>query len=164
VGYYTPPDAALTPSEDGAYLDYNRPPRILPPDRQTRFKLPNPVSDENKRPFPIVMLAAPLMMAIVMAVVMHRPQYLLMAAMSPMMMLGNYAQEKKSGKKTYAQQVADYEAKKARIEQDARDALTAERKHRHQECPDPATLLDIGIGPRQRLWEPRWPGRCPRPR
>ncbi|GAA2013277.1 FtsK/SpoIIIE domain-containing protein [Catenulispora yoronensis] len=155
VGYYTPPDAALTPSEDGAFLDYNRPPRILPPDRQTKFKLPSPVKDEHKRPFPVVMLVAPVMMAVVMALVMQRPQYLLMAAMSPMMMLGNYAQDKKTGKKTFAQQVADYEQKKARIEQDARDALALERAHRRQECPDPATLLDIGIGPRQRLWERR---------
>ncbi|GAA1979523.1 FtsK/SpoIIIE domain-containing protein [Catenulispora subtropica] len=155
VGYYTPPDAALTPSDDGAFLDYNRPPRILPPERQTRFRLPNPVSEEHKRPFPIVMLVAPLMMAIVMALVMKRPQYLLMAAMSPMMMLGNYAQDKKSGKKTHNQQIAEYEQKKARIEQDARDALNLERNHRRTECPDPATLLDIGIGPRQRLWERR---------
>ncbi|MEY9887240.1 S-DNA-T family DNA segregation ATPase FtsK/SpoIIIE [Catenulispora sp. MAP5-51] len=155
VGYYTPPDAALTPSEDGAFLDYNRPPRILPPERQTKFKLPSPVRDEHKRPFPIVMLVLPVMGAVLMAVMMGRPQYLMMAAMSPLMMMGNYWQEKKTGKTTYAQQVADYEAKKARIEQDARDALSLERNARRQESPDPATLLDIGIGPRQRLWERR---------
>ena len=155
VGYFTPPDAALTPSEDGAFLDYNRPPRILPPDRQTKFKLPAPVRDDHKRPFPIVMLVMPVMAAVLMAVMMKRPQYLMMAAMSPMMMMGNFWQEKKSGKKTYNQQVAEYEAKKARIEQDAREALTLERNARRQESPDPATLLDIGIGPRQRLWERR---------
>jgi S-DNA-T family DNA segregation ATPase FtsK/SpoIIIE len=155
VGYYTPPDAALTPSEDGAFLDYNRPPRILPPDRQTKFKLPAPVRDDHKRPFPIVMLVMPLMAAVLMAAMMHQARYLMMAAMSPLMMLGNYWQEKKTGKKTYNQQVADYEAKKARIEADAREALTLERNARRQESPDPATLLDIGIGPRQRLWERR---------
>jgi S-DNA-T family DNA segregation ATPase FtsK/SpoIIIE len=155
VGYYTAPDAALTPSEDGAFLDYNRPPRILPPDRQTKFKLPTPVKDDHKRPFPIVMLVMPVMAAVLMAVMMHRPQYLMMAAMSPMMMLGNFWQEKKSGKKTFGQQVAEYEAKKARIEQDAQQALALERNARRQESPDPATLLDIGIGPRQRLWERR---------
>ncbi|WP_194915930.1 FtsK/SpoIIIE domain-containing protein [Catenulispora rubra] len=155
VGYYTPPDAALTPSEDGAFLDYNRPPRILPPERQTRFKLPQPVVEESKRPFPVVMLIAPLLMSVVMAVVMGQPRYLIMAAMSPMMMLGNFWQDKKSGKSTFVQKVAEYEAKKARIEQDARDALALERNARRQESPDPATLLDIGIGPRQRLWERR---------
>ena len=37
---YEPPDAALHPSEDGAGLDFNRPPRLLPPQRATRFQLP----------------------------------------------------------------------------------------------------------------------------
>ena len=128
VGYYTPPDAALTLAEDGAFLDYNRPPRILPPERQDHASsCRRPVKDEHKRPFPIVMLVLPMMGAVLMAVMMGRPQYLMMAAMSPMMMLGNFWQEKKTGKKTFAQQVADYEAKKARIEQDAREALSLER-------------------------------------
>ena len=74
LGPYTPPDAALTLSEDGSALEFNRPPRLLPPERQTKFRLPNPVSEEHKRPFPVVMLVAPLMMAIVMAVVMHQPR------------------------------------------------------------------------------------------
>ncbi|NUP51273.1 MAG: cell division protein FtsK, partial [Catenulispora sp.] len=155
LGPYTPPDAALAVSEDGAALDFNRPPRLLPPERQTKFRLPNPVTDQHKRPFPFVMLVAPLFMAVGMAVLMKQPRYLLMAAMSPVMMLGNYFQEKKSGKKTYAQQVTDYEAKKARIEQDARDALTAERRVRRHLCPDAATILDIATGPRMRLWERR---------
>ncbi|OLE24701.1 MAG: cell division protein FtsK [Catenulispora sp. 13_1_20CM_3_70_7] len=155
LGPYTPPDAALAVSEDGAAFEFNRPPRLLPPERQTRFKLPSPIRDEHKRPFPIVMLAAPLMMAIVMTLMLHRPQYLLMAAMSPVMMLGNYIQEKKSGKKTFAQQAAEYEAKKARIEQDAHNALRIEQRARRHACPDAAMILDIATGPRLRLWERR---------
>ena len=34
---YEPPDAALHPSEDGAGIDFNRPPRLLPAERVTRF-------------------------------------------------------------------------------------------------------------------------------
>ena len=32
---YEPPDAALHPAEDGAGLDFNRPPRLLPQPRWT---------------------------------------------------------------------------------------------------------------------------------
>ena len=39
---YEPPDAALHPSEDGAGIDFNRPPRLLPPHRATKFQLPAP--------------------------------------------------------------------------------------------------------------------------
>lgn len=35
-------DAALQPSADGAGLDYNRPPRILPPESETSLRLPAP--------------------------------------------------------------------------------------------------------------------------
>ena len=132
VGYYTPPDAALTPSEDGAFLDYNRPPRLPPPEHQTSFMLPTPVRNDYRRPFPITMLAMPMIGAVAMALIMRQPQYLLMSTMSPTMLLGNYFMDRKSGRKTLAQQVADYEAKKARIEQDAREALTLERNARRQ--------------------------------
>ena len=37
---YEPPDAALHPAEDGAGLEFNRPPRLLPPEITTRFQLP----------------------------------------------------------------------------------------------------------------------------
>ena len=40
TGPITAPDAALEPSPDGAWLDYNRPPRLLPPERQNTFRLP----------------------------------------------------------------------------------------------------------------------------
>src|SRR5262249_13529473 len=67
LGVYSPPDAALTPSEDGVSLDYNRPPRMLPPDRKTRFQLPKEPGDNNNRPFPLVMVLAPVFMSVVMA-------------------------------------------------------------------------------------------------
>ena len=36
---YEPPDAALHPSDDGG-IDFNRPPRLLPPRRPAKFQLP----------------------------------------------------------------------------------------------------------------------------
>lgn len=39
---YSPPNAALKWSEDGAGLDYNRPPRLRPAERKTQFRLPSP--------------------------------------------------------------------------------------------------------------------------
>jgi len=44
-----PPDAALQLSEDGAGFDFNRPPRPLPPPRQTRFRLPAPPPSQPGR-------------------------------------------------------------------------------------------------------------------
>src|SRR5215472_12639487 len=64
LGPYEPPDAALQPSEDGAGFDFNRPPRLLPPQRETHFRLPAPPGKQDRRPLPILMSLMPLAMGI----------------------------------------------------------------------------------------------------
>ncbi|WRZ91342.1 FtsK/SpoIIIE domain-containing protein [Streptomyces sp. NBC_01007] len=152
---YTVPDAALKWSDDGAGLDYNRPPRLRPPERETKFRLPNPVRDYEARPLPWLMALTPLVSAIVMVLVFGRWYYMIMALMSPLIMLGNYLMDKKQGRKSHAKQVKEYNEHKARIEKDAQEALLAERLDRRRAIPDPATVLSLGTGPRTRLWERR---------
>lgn len=152
---YTQPDAALKWSEDGAALDYNRPPRLHPPERETKFRLPSPVRDYEARPLPWLMALTPLVTAVVMVLVFGRWYYMIMALMSPLIMLGNYLMDKKQGRKSHAKQVKEYNEHKARIEKDAQEALLAERLDRRQAIPDPATVLSLGTGPRTRLWERR---------
>ncbi|MFE2532866.1 FtsK/SpoIIIE domain-containing protein [Streptomyces sp. NPDC059371] len=152
---YTQPDAALKWSEDGAGLDYNRPPRLRPPERETKFRLPSPVRDYEARPLPWLMALTPLVSAIVMVLVFGRWYYMIMALLSPLIMLGNYFMDKKQGRKSHAKQVKEYNEHKARIEKDAQEALLAERLDRRRAIPDPATVLSLGTGPRTRLWERR---------
>uniref|UniRef100_A0AAU3I791 FtsK/SpoIIIE domain-containing protein n=1 Tax=Streptomyces sp. NBC_01393 TaxID=2903851 RepID=A0AAU3I791_9ACTN len=152
---YTQPDAALKWSEDGAALDYNRPPRLHPPERETKFRLPSPVRDYEARPLPWLMALTPLVSAVVMVMVFGRWYYMIMALLSPLIMLGNYLMDKKQGRKSHAKQVKEYNEHKARIEKDAQEALLAERLDRRRAIPDPATVLSLGTGPRTRLWERR---------
>jgi S-DNA-T family DNA segregation ATPase FtsK/SpoIIIE len=152
---YEPPDAALHPSEDGAGLDFNRPPRLLPPERMTRFQLPSPPGRAERRPLPILMAVVPVILGVAMAYFLHEIYMLAMSLMSPVMLIGNHYNERKHGRKTAAQQAADYSEHKARIERDAQEALDAERVQRRDDCPDPATVLTIASGPRRRLWERR---------
>ena len=152
---YQPPDAALYPGEDGATLEYNRPPRLLPPDRKTDFRLPQPPGEREGRPLPLLMMILPLVGAVVMAKMMHEMAYLLMAFMSPMMMLGNWYQDRKHGRKSHSRQQAEYRENKAAVEADAQAALLAERQAGRTAAPDPAAVLGIATGPRTRLWERR---------
>ncbi|MEU6995612.1 FtsK/SpoIIIE domain-containing protein [Streptomyces sp. NPDC046465] len=152
---YTPPNAALKWSEDGAGLDYNRPPRLRPPERQTTFRLPSPPREFEARPLPWLMALFPLVGAVVAAMIFNRWYYLIMAGLSPIMLFGNYFMDKKHGRKSHAKQVKEYKETKARIEKDAQDALIAERLDRRNAVPDPAAVLALGTGPRTRLWERR---------
>ncbi|MFJ8198008.1 FtsK/SpoIIIE domain-containing protein [Streptomyces sp. NPDC096152] len=152
---YTAPNAALKWSEDGAGLDYNRPPRLRPAERRTEFALPSPPGEYEARPLPWLMALFPLVGAVVSVVIFGRWYYLIMAVMSPIMLFGNYFMDKKHGRKSHAKQLKEYKEHKARIEQDAEDALGAERADRRQAMPDPAAVLAFGTGPRTRLWERR---------
>ncbi|MDQ1038008.1 S-DNA-T family DNA segregation ATPase FtsK/SpoIIIE [Streptomyces sp. V3I8] len=152
---YSPPNAALKWSEDGTGLDYNRPPRLRPPERQTRFKLPAKPRDFEARPLPWLMAITPLVGAVVAVMIFGRWYYLIMALLSPVILFGNYFMDKKHGRKSHAKQVKEYKEHKERIEKDAQDALVDERLDRRQAVPDPAAVLSMGTGPRTRLWERR---------
>ena len=152
---YEPPDAALQPSDDGAGLDFNRPPRLLPPQRQTHFRLPSPPGKQERRQLPILMAVAPLAMGIGGYFMFKSPYMLMFTALSPIMLVGQYLSDRKQGRKSHAQQTADYHEHKARIEGDAREALNIERVQRRTDCPDPGTVRSIAVGPRRRLWERR---------
>ena len=152
---YTPPNAALKWSDDGVGLDYNRPPRLRPPERQTSFRLPSPPRDYEARPLPWLMALTPLVGAVVSVMIFQRWYYLIMAGLAPILLFANYYNDKKHGRKSHAKQVEEYEEQKERIEKDAQDALVAERNDRRHALPDPATVLALGTGPRTRLWERR---------
>ncbi|MET9758706.1 FtsK/SpoIIIE domain-containing protein [Streptomyces sp. NPDC006372] len=152
---YTPPNAALKWSEDGIGLDYNRPPRLRPPERQTSFRLPAPPREYEARPLPWLMALTPLVGALVSVMIFQKWYYLIMAGLSPILLFANYYNDKKHGRKSHAKQVQEYEEQKERIEKDAQDALVAERNDRRHAIPDPATVLALGTGPRTRLWERR---------
>ena len=148
-------DAALQDSPDPGWLDYNRPPRLLPPPRETAFKLPGTPKENARAGLPWLTMMMPVIMGLTLAFVLQRWYMLTMAVFSPFMMLGSYLQGKKQGKRTYRQQMADYRDKKARIEEDVEQAVVDERMARRMESPDPALTLLIANGPRARLWERR---------
>ena len=152
---YQPPDAALQRSADGAGVDFNRPPRLLPPQRPARFRLPAPPGRPDRRPLPVLMTVLPSALGVGMWLAMGSVYLLMFVALSPAMMIGQHVSDRRQGRKSYAQQVEGYRDHKARIENAAADALAAERARLRTGCPDPAAVLMIASGPRRRLWERR---------
>ncbi|MEU4239635.1 FtsK/SpoIIIE domain-containing protein [Actinoplanes sp. NPDC026619] len=149
------PDAMIEPSPDSEYLDYNRPPRLLPPVRPDRFKIPQEPKAPNPNALPWLAAALPAAFGIVMSTVLRNPMYLMFAAMSPVMVLGNWWQSRRQGGRTYRTQVAEHKARVAAIEADIAETIVLERHDRRVASPDPAELLIVATGPRSRLWERR---------
>ncbi|GLY98645.1 FtsK/SpoIIIE domain-containing protein [Actinoplanes sp. NBRC 103695] len=152
---YTRPDAALEPSADGAGLDYNRPPRIRLPRRQTRFRLPSPPKEPPRSPVPWLVALIPLVGALALMLITGNKTMLLLALLSPLSMMGNHWFSRRQGKRSHTDLRREYAEHKDRIEREAREALEVEKAERREVCPDPAHIAVIATGPRRRLWERR---------
>lgn len=148
------PDAALVPSDDGG-LAYNRPPRLPPAPRNVKIEMPTEPGDAQKRPIPLIASLAPVLIGVALFVISKNPTFLLFTLLSPVMLLGSWISERRQGKKSHRQQVADYKAAMAETKKKITDAARWERRMRRHDAPDPAAVLVTALGPRRRLWERR---------
>ncbi len=101
------------------------------------------------------MALAPMGMAVMFVSTTGRWIYLLIALLSPILMIITGLQGRRQGKKTYRQRVAEYEDTKARIEADATESLQTERARWIASAPDPVEVYDTAVTPLPRLWERR---------
>ncbi|WP_370097642.1 FtsK/SpoIIIE domain-containing protein [Streptacidiphilus sp. MAP12-20] len=149
------PDAVVEPSPDGEYLDYNRPPRLLPPVQRTAFRLPARPRPPSLSGMPLLTATLPAVGGGLIAMMTRNPLFLLMAAMSPLMMVGSWYSGRRQGKISHRRQVAEFHDQVDATEAEIAAALVKERLDRRAASPDPAELLVIATGPRARLWERR---------
>ncbi|MCD5314396.1 FtsK/SpoIIIE domain-containing protein [Kineosporia babensis] len=152
---YVSPDAALVMSADGAGLDYNRPPRILPPRRETKFRLPSPPKEPARGAIPILMAVVPIVGSLAMYMLTNNPATLLFAALSPISVIAGYVNSRRNGRRSYTELLREYHERKARVEADVEHAVDLELAERRIWVPDLASVAVIASGPRRRLWERR---------
>jgi S-DNA-T family DNA segregation ATPase FtsK/SpoIIIE len=151
----TDPDASLSPSPGGVTVDYNRPPRLLPPPRSTSFRLPTEPRKPDKPPIPFVLVVAPVLLGATMYLITRSPLSLMIMVLSPVMMISNYVTSNRWRNRRYTDELRTYLERVQRIEGQAYGALVAERSARRSDLPDPAAVLLFATGPRARLWERR---------
>ncbi|MEO3862176.1 FtsK/SpoIIIE domain-containing protein [Acrocarpospora sp. B8E8] len=154
VGAIEPPDAHLDALPDGG-LAYNRPPRLRLPERVVSFAVPQePKRAEGMR---LQLLAAflPAVFGVVMAVVFNAWYFLLIAFMTPMIMIGQWISDRRHGRKQHRQALKEFRQETEDFTRRVDAARTENEKARRAAAPDPAELLLTATGPRRRLWERR---------
>ncbi|MFW8745534.1 hypothetical protein, partial [Mesorhizobium japonicum] len=104
-------------------LDYNRPPRILPPETATALRLPAPPAATPGRPLPIIAALTPLAMAGGSALLFHSYFFLLIAALSPMIMMITFFMDRRRGRTSKRKLQQEYREHKQIIETEAQEAL-----------------------------------------
>ncbi len=151
----TEPDASLSPSPAGGTLDYNRPPRLLPPSRRTSFSLPQKPEETEKQPFPLAMAILPALMGVGMYMVTKNMYTLLIIAISPMMAISSFTTQRKMNRRMHRSAMKSWTERMRHIQSQALDALIEERTARRRDFADPGEALMTAVGPRSRLWERR---------
>ncbi|WP_423463802.1 FtsK/SpoIIIE domain-containing protein [Promicromonospora sp. MS192] len=148
-------DADLRPGKEPGTLDYNRPPRLLPPMPATRFRLPAEPLPPSRNPLPWLAMAMPAVLSVVSALVFRNPAYLLFALASPLMYLGSWWTSKRNGKVTHREQFKKHQEERAALEAEVLDAVRREQHRYRVSSPGAAELRLIATTPTRRLWERR---------
>ena len=135
---------------------FNRPSRIRPASEQPVVALPGDrPEDPDQSPMPWLSALIPVVLGVTMAIVFGRPIMLLMAAASPIMVVGSFLTNrklaKKKGLKTEQQWIDEVRAAERRIVELAK----LQRLESWYRLPDPVIVFDIATRPLGRLWERR---------
>ncbi|MEF3403281.1 FtsK/SpoIIIE domain-containing protein [Agromyces sp. CCNWLW203] len=135
---------------------FNRPSRIRPATEQPAIPLPGDRPDDpDQSPLPWLSAIIPVVLGVTMAIVFGRAIMLLMAAASPIMVIGSFLTNrklaKKKGLKTEQQWIEEVRIAERRIE----DLAKVQRLENWYRLPDPVVIGDIATRPLSRLWERR---------
>ncbi len=148
-------DSSIQPTEDGVGLDFNRPPRIVAPVPGHKHRIPPRPRYPGRNPFPIVIVIAPAIMGLTMAMLFHNLLYVSFAFFSPVFALANWISARRTGRRNYRRDLAEYVVRKAEKERAIDADVRAERVLRLGIALDPGAVRRIAQGPGRQLWERR---------
>ncbi|TMR96086.1 FtsK/SpoIIIE domain-containing protein [Nonomuraea basaltis] len=149
-----PKDAHLAPRSEGG-VAYNRPPRLRRPEPERKYVKPKePTRSEGLR---LQLLAAllPAALGLTLAIALNQWYYLLIAFMTPIIMIGQWWSDRRHGKKQHKKAIKEFKERLQAHDEAVERARVADEAARRADAPDPAQVLLTATGPRRRLWERR---------
>ena len=140
----------------GGFVEVNRPmrsaPRFEPPER--RLSPPPEEPSRNSRMGLLSSLPFALM-GVVLWLVTGSALMLLFVAVSPLMVVLFYVEDRWGGKRTYARLARGYRQQLAELKEELDAVRDAEVRHRRAAAPSPAELAARTRGRHETLWERR---------
>ena len=143
--------AATAAAGDGSVI-VNRPPRLGPVAASPTIVFPPAPAPATTGRLPLLASTAPLLAGVVLAMVMHRWEFLAFAVMSPLVVLGQALADRWSARRTNRRARAEHAAATAQAEAELTVALAAERQARHDRAPDLAALAHAAIDQTALIW------------
>lgn len=132
--------AGLAPS--GHTIEFNRSPRLDPEYQGVELIAPEPPARPQPQRFPLVMMVTPLLMGAVMYAVTKNALSILFIALSPLMMVGSYFDNRHATKKAMERSAADFRAGLRDLAVQLQYAADNERTQRRKEHPSIDEVTD----------------------
>ncbi|ANP52938.1 S-DNA-T family DNA segregation ATPase FtsK/SpoIIIE [Streptomyces griseochromogenes] len=146
---------AVREAGPGGTLPFNRPPRGGRPVDTSPIAVPAPPTRTHKAPFSVAALLGPLAMAAATVVLTGDPRYAAIAALTPIMFVANFAEERLRGRSSSRRGSREYRARIAEFEAAVERRRTDEIRFRRAAHCDPAEALYRATAPGTALWERR---------
>jgi S-DNA-T family DNA segregation ATPase FtsK/SpoIIIE len=147
--------AVLTRGAEGNYLLNRRFPDRREPFTAPRVALPAPPPEDEQRGLPLLAMVLPLGIAVVLALVMGSPLYLLFGLLSPAMMLGNWWSDRRRRRSRGRRQLDAYRDKLVAARAEVQASVEDEDADLRRRLPDPITIARTALQLRRELWTRR---------
>jgi len=127
--------AAAARTGDPAALPFTRSPRIAPLFEGRTFDLPDLPERPKPSRMPWLAMMLPALMGMGLFAYTQSPASLIFVLMSPMMMLGNYVEQRRGGRKDFQTRMGDFRADVEIVVAQIRGSLAVEAEQRRLENP-----------------------------
>ena len=140
----------------GVEIPFNRPPRVRPSQRELEVQIPVPPEEATGPRLPLAASVVPLLIGVVMVMLFpENKAMLLFFAMSPVMAVWSFAEERRSGAKSFRARLEEYNTEVATREEHLRAFVDNEVHVRRDSFPDLSELSLRVKNLTPRLWERR---------
>ncbi|MEV5750763.1 FtsK/SpoIIIE domain-containing protein [Actinoallomurus sp. NPDC052308] len=136
-------------------LPFTRAPRAAGTVDTEPISLPVKPTTRSGVTFSVATLVGPLVMAGAFVVISKDVRYAAIAALTPLMFLANFVEDRTKGRRSMRRGVREFTARLERLRETLRVRRAVEIAHRRAVSPDPAEALFRAQAPSVRLWERR---------
>ncbi len=127
--------AGSASTHGGHTIDFNRSPRLDPKYPGIELVAPEPPQRPQPQRFPLIMMIAPILMGAVMYAITKNALSIIFIALSPIMMVGSYFENRRVTTKAMQQSAADFRASLRDLAVQLQYACDLERTQRRKEHP-----------------------------
>lgn len=149
------PAAATAPARMDGTVAFNRPPRVRRPLEPVVRPFPPPPDTPQRGRLPLAAALVPLVLGVTLYFVTGYPTMLFFSALSPVMAVTTYVEDRRSGRKGFESRRRDYRDRLAELRDELEEARRREMRERRYASPSAAEVLARARTLDPAVWERR---------